>query len=195
MRVVPVERLSEAAAELKALRARHLFHDHLAQAMVAGAAAGRARRLRLVGAAAAADPDDLPAGRRRRARSRALSGLLHPGRRLLSDPARARGPRPQHPGRRDARLAGAGRRSRRTAPGLAGWFAPEQYYVAQVMVSERSRAKVIVPQLAGTDVVTIPPGGVWEWGWQLNDQDREQRPRAAGPGARSRSIPMPCAPR
>ena len=35
VRVVPVERLSEAAAELRALRARHLFHDHLAQAMIA----------------------------------------------------------------------------------------------------------------------------------------------------------------
>jgi hypothetical protein len=54
--------------------------------------------------------------------------------------------------------------------GLASWFAPERYYVAQVILSERSRAKIIVPQLAGSDVVTVPPGGIWEWGWQLNDQ-------------------------
>jgi hypothetical protein len=53
---------------------------------------------------------------------------------------------------------------------LASWFAPEHYYVAQVIVSERSRAKIIVPQLAGSDVVTVPPGGIWEWGWQLNDE-------------------------
>ena len=54
--------------------------------------------------------------------------------------------------------------------GVAGWLAPERYYVAQVMVSERSRAKVMVPQLAGTEAVTVPPGGIWEWAWQLNDQ-------------------------
>jgi hypothetical protein len=54
--------------------------------------------------------------------------------------------------------------------GLAGWFTPEHYYVAQIMVSELSRTKVMVPENAGADVVKIPPGGVWEWGWQLNDR-------------------------
>ena len=38
------------------------------------------------------------------------------------------------------------------------------------MVSEHSRAKIMVPQLAGNEVVTVPPGGIWEWGWQLNDR-------------------------
>ena len=54
--------------------------------------------------------------------------------------------------------------------GLASWFVPEHYYVAQVMVSEHSHAKVMVPQWVGTGVVTVPPGGVWEWAWQLNEQ-------------------------
>jgi hypothetical protein len=54
--------------------------------------------------------------------------------------------------------------------GLAAWFAPDQYHVAQVMLSEHSRAKVMIPELTGTGVVTVPPGGVWEWAWQLNDR-------------------------
>jgi hypothetical protein len=57
--------------------------------------------------------------------------------------------------------------------GLAAWFAPEAYYVAQVMVSEHSRAKVIVPRLGGADPVQVPPGGIWEWGWKLNDHSEQ----------------------
>ena len=113
VRVVPVERLSEAAAELKALRARHLFHDRVAQALVGGPAAGRVHRLRLVGAAAAADRDDLPARRRRR------RSMPEPYRVCFTKdggfypmPLGRAGPGAQHPGRRDARLAGADRRAR-----------------------------------------------------------------------------------
>ena len=170
VRVVPVERLSQAAAELKALRARHLFHDRLAQAVVAGLlivglagygwSALRQQPIAMTflpGGGAALDPepyqacftDDggfypIPLGREGLARSIPVGETL--GWRVqVGEPQN--GP-----------------------SGLAGWFAPDQYYVAQVMVSERSRAKVIVPQRAGTDVITVPPGGIWEWGWQLNDR-------------------------
>jgi len=170
VRVVPVERLSQAAAELKALRARHLFHDHLAQATVAAllvlALAGYGwSELRqqpiamtfLPGGGAALDPEPyqacfsqdggfypIPLGREGLARSIPIGETL--GWRVqVGEPQSAQ-------------------------RGLAGWLAPERYYIAQVMVSERSRAKVIVPQLAGTEVVTVPPGGIWEWAWQLNEQ-------------------------
>jgi hypothetical protein len=170
VRVIPVERLSQAAAELKALRARHLFHDHLAQALVAGlllvALAGYGwsalqqqpiAMTFLPGGGAALEPEPyqacftkdggfypIPLGREGLARSIPVGETL--------------GWRVQ---------VGAPENGR---TGLASWFVPEHYYVAQVMVSERSRAKVMVPQRAGTDVVTVPPGGIWEWGWQLNDR-------------------------
>jgi hypothetical protein len=170
VRVVPVERLSEAAAELKALRARHLFHDHLAQATIAlallvaltgyGWSMVRERPIPMAflpggGAALGAEPYQacftrdggfypIPLEREGLARSIPVGETL--GWRVrIGEPA--------------------GDASR-----LASWFAPEHYYVAQVIVSERSRAKIIVPQLAGSDVVTVPPGGIWEWGWQLNDE-------------------------
>jgi len=54
--------------------------------------------------------------------------------------------------------------------GLRAWFAPERYYVAQVMVSERSRAKVIVPRRTAAGPVEVPAGEAWEWGWKLNDR-------------------------
>jgi hypothetical protein len=53
--------------------------------------------------------------------------------------------------------------------GMASWLAPDAYFVAQVLVSERSRAKVIVPQASGAELLTVPSGGTWEWGWKLND--------------------------
>ena len=171
VRVVPVERLGEAAAELKALRARHLFHDHLAQATIAlllvvgltgyGWTMVRERPIPMTflpggGAALEAEPYQacftkdggfyaIPLEREGLARSIPVGETL--GWRVrIGEPD----------GGGDA--------------GLASWFAPEQYYVAQVMVSENSRAKVIVPQLAGSEIVTVPPGGIWEWGWQLNDE-------------------------
>jgi hypothetical protein len=170
VQVVPVERLSQAATELKALRARHLFHDHLATAAVAAllvvALAGYGwSELRqqpiamtfLPGGGQALDPEPfqacfaqdggyfpMPLGREGLTRSIPVGETLV-WRVQVGEP-------------QDGQSA------------LARWLAPERYYVAQVMVSERSRAKVMVPQLAGTGVVTVPPGGIWEWGWQLNDE-------------------------
>jgi hypothetical protein len=170
VRVVPVERLSEAAAELRALRARHLFHDHLAQAVIAllllvalsgyGWTMVRERPIPMTfvaGGGAALDPEPyqacftndggfypIPLEREGLARSIPAGETL--GWRVrIGEPADG-------------------------AAGLASWLAPESYYVAQVMVSERSRAKIIVPQLAGSGIVTVPPGGIWEWGWQLNEE-------------------------
>ncbi len=170
IRVVPVARLSEAAAELKALRARHLVHDHLMQGLLAAliliAAVGylwqalqeqQIPMTFLPGGGAALDPEPyqacftadggfypIPLGRDGIARNIPVGETL--GWRVQV------GLPPEE------------------QSGIAAWFTPEHYYVAQVMVSEYSRAKVIVPQLAGTGVVTVPPGGVWEWGWQLNDR-------------------------
>jgi hypothetical protein len=52
--------------------------------------------------------------------------------------------------------------------GVGGWFAPDAYHVAQVMLAERSPAKVMVPYLPESGPLTIDAGGIWEWGWQLN---------------------------
>jgi len=173
VRVVPVGRLSEAAAELKALRTRHLFHDRVAQALVAGLlviaftgyawSAWQQRPIAITflpggGTAPDAEPYrvcfakdgsfyPLPLGHKGLARSIPAGGTL--GWRVqIGEPD-----------------DGHGR--------LASWFRPERYYVAQVMVSEHSRAKVMVPQLAGNEVVTVPPGGIWEWGWQLNGRPED----------------------
>ncbi len=170
VRVVPVERLSEAATELKALRARHLFHDRVAQALVAGLLlvaftgyAWSALQQRpiamtfLPGGTTAPDPEPyrvcftkdggfypLPLGREGLARSLPAGETL--GWRVqVGEPE-----------------AGGGR--------LVSWFRPERYYLAQVMVSEHSRAKIMVPQQTGNETMTVPPGGIWEWGWQLNDR-------------------------
>jgi hypothetical protein len=170
VRVVPVERLSEAAAELKALRARHLFHDRLAQAIVAGAllvtlavygwSALQQQPIAMTflpGGGAALDPEPFQA-------CFTPDGNFYPIPLERAGLARSIPVGETVGWRVQVGEAENGRK------GLAGWFVPEHYYLAQVMVSERSRAKVIVPQWAGTDVVTIPPGGVWEWAWQLNDR-------------------------
>ncbi len=173
VRVVPVERLSEAAAELKALRARHLFHDRLAQALVGAVllvgftgyawSALQHRPIAMMflpGGGTALDPEPYvacftkdggfyptPLGREGLARTIPVGQTL--GWRVqIGEPE-----------------AGGG--------GLANWFRPERYYVAQVMVSEHSRAKIMVPQQSGNEVVTVPPGGIWEWGWQLNDRPED----------------------
>jgi hypothetical protein len=169
VRVVPVGRLSEAAAELKALRARHLVHDRVAQALVAG--------LLLIACTGYA-------WSALQQRPIVMAFLPGGGTALVPEPYRVCFtkdggfyPSPLgHEGLARSIPAGEtlGWRVRIGAPedggGLAGWFRPERYYVAQVMVSEHSQAKVMVPQLAGNEAVTVPPGGIWEWGWQLNDQ-------------------------
>ena len=170
VRVVPVERLSEAAAELKALRARHLFHDRVAQALVAGLVL-----IAFTGYAWSALQQ----------RPVAMAFLPGGGTALVPEPYRVCFtkdggfyPTPLgHEGLARSIPAGEtlGWRVRIGEPegggrGLASWFRPERYYVAQVMVSEHSQAKIMVPQLAGNEAVTVPQGGVWEWGWQLNDR-------------------------
>jgi hypothetical protein len=170
VRVVPVERLSEAAAELRALRARHLFHDRVAQALVAALLL-----VAFTGYAWSALHQ----------RPVVMTFLPGGGTALVPEPYRVcftkdGGFYPSPLGREGlARSIPAGEtlgwRVRIGEPedggtGLAGWFRPERYYVAQVMVSEHSQAKVMVPQLAGNETVTVSPGGIWEWGWQLNDR-------------------------
>jgi hypothetical protein len=170
VRVVPVERLSEAAAELRALRARHLFHDRVAQALVAALLL-----VAFTGYAWSALHQ----------RPVLMTFLPGGGTALVPEPYRVcftkdGGFYPSPLGRDGlARSIPAGEtlgwRVRIGEPGdggtgLAGWFRPERYYVAQVMVSEHSQAKIMVPQMAGNETVTVPPGGIWEWGWQLNDR-------------------------
>ncbi len=170
VQVMPVDRLSEAATELKAVRARHLFHDRVAQALVATlllfAGAGFAwaslqeRTIPvtfLPGGGAAAEAAPYQA-------CFTDNGGFYPI--PLEQDGLARGiPVGETLGWRVRIGVPEQERS-----GLARWFAPDDYYVAQIMVSEHSSAKIIVPQLSGTGVVTVPPGGIWEWGWQLNDR-------------------------
>lgn len=170
VRVVPVERLGQAAAELRAYRSRHLAHDHallglLATVVLAGVmgygwwalAYQRIPMVFLPGGGAALDPEPYQA--------------------CFTDDGGFYPVPLQHEGLARAIPVGEtlGWRVQVGAPptergGLAGWFTPEHYYLAQVMVSEFSRTKVMVPELAGAEVVEIPPGEIWEWGWQLNDR-------------------------
>jgi hypothetical protein len=169
VRVIPVERLSEAARELQAVRSRHLFHDRVVQVALAlllltlglgygwWTLAGRAVPMAFLPGDPGFDAEPyqacftsdggfypLPLGRDGLVRNIAIGETLV-WRVRVGEPAEA-------------------------ADGLAAWLVPEHYYVAQVMVSERSRAKVIVPQQTGAGVVKVTPGEVWEWGWQLNDR-------------------------
>jgi hypothetical protein len=169
VRVVPVTRLGEAAAELNALRARHLAHDHVAQAALAilltiaaasavwwaleeryvpmafvpaGGAAVEAAPFQACFAAGGYYPIPLE-----------QNGLAHsiPVGETLGWRVRVGLPPEER-------------------TGLAAWFMPDGYYVAQVMISEHSRAQVMVPQLSGTGEVKVAPGTIWEWGWQLNER-------------------------
>lgn len=170
VRVVPVGRLSEAAAALRAHRARHLLADHLAAAVLAGL-------ILVTGIGmgwSAVRETHVP-----------MSFLPAGGAALEPQPFQAcftgDGGFYPMPLERDgvgyAMPVGEtlGWRVQVGVPneerqGIAAWFAPETYYLAQVMVSERSRAKVMVPQLAGSEVMKVPPGGIWEWAWKLNDR-------------------------
>ena len=169
VRVVPVERLSQAATELRALRARHLVHDHMAQVVVAALLLAVA----LGYIWSAAKEGRIP-----------MIFLPGGGGALAAEPYQAcftpEGSYYPMPLDRDgiARLVpvGAtigwtvqvGERPEQRA-GLGTWFAPSRYYLAQVMVSEHSRAKVLVPELTGAGMVSVPPAGIWEWAWELND--------------------------
>jgi hypothetical protein len=170
VRVVPIARLSEAARELEAVCTRHLVHDRVLQGALAS--------LLVVGLIGygwwvlAAQPV-------------AVSFLPGGGAALQAEPYQtcftADGGFYPVPLERNGLVhdipAGAtlGWRVRVGDPpeqqaGLARWFAPERYHVAQVMVSEFSPAKVIVPQIPGAGAVTLEPGAIWEWGWQLNER-------------------------
>ena len=168
--VVPVARLGEAAAELMVGRARHLLADQVAAALVAGLVLATG-----VGMAWSAVQE----------RTIAMAFLPGGGGAFEAVPFQAcftpdggYYPVPlQREGVAYSIRGGEtlGWRVRvgqpaEEAEGLARWLAPEAYFIAQVMVSEYSRAKVMVPQLAGAEVVKVPPGGIWEWGWKLNDR-------------------------
>jgi hypothetical protein len=169
VQVVPVARLSEAAAALNARRTRHLLADRIAAA-VAGL-------LVLAGGVGMAWSS---------VQERAIPMAFIPGGGAASEaePFQAcftadGGFYPVPLGRDGVGYdipAGEtlGWRVRVGRPteelqGMASWLAPDAYFVAQVLVSERSRAKVIVPQESGARLLTVPPGGTWEWGWKLND--------------------------
>ncbi|MGI9435400.1 MAG: hypothetical protein ACR2Q4_11320 [Geminicoccaceae bacterium] len=169
VRVIPVDRLSEAVAILNARRSRHLFFDHLAQAaMIAVLAFGVAG---FAWSQLSARPD-IPI-------------------RFLSGGGLALSPEPYHvcfakdggydpiPLTRNGigkSLPAGETLGWRVQVGdlpakeglVAGWFAPKTYRVAQAMISEHSSVKVIVPQAPGGGPLELAPGDIWEWGWQLN---------------------------
>jgi len=171
VRVVPVTRLSEAAAILDARRSRHLFFDRLAQAamvtLLVGVTAGfawshwsshRSIPIRFVaggGSALSAEPYQacfngdggfypMPLDRSGMVRSLPVGETLVWRVQV--------GEKPNQQG------------------WIASWFAPEKYRVAQAMLSQHSKAKVIVPETPDGGPVTLSPGEIWEWGWQLNDK-------------------------
>ena len=170
VRVVPVGRLSEAAAILDARQSRHLFYDRLAQAaMIALVLLGTAgfgwshwtkhqdvpvRFLAGGGSALASEPYEacftrdggfypVPLGRHGVGRSLPAGSTL--GWRVQI------GKRPDKQGMIESLLA------------------PENYRVAQAMLSRHSSVKVIVPETPDGGPVKLSPGEIWEWGWQLND--------------------------
>lgn len=170
VRVVPVSRLSEAAAEIRANCARHLLADHLVAAVLAGLlivtgigmgwSAVRETHVPMSflpagGAALAPEPFHAcftaDGGYYPMPLERDGVGYTIPGGETLGWRVQVGTPAEER-------------------AGLGAWFAPDGYYVAQIMVSERSRAKVIVPRLGGSEAVKVPPGGTWEWAWKLNDR-------------------------
>jgi hypothetical protein len=170
VRVVPVDRLSEAAAAVDARRARHLARDRLAQALLIGACL-----ISGIGVAWSVIPPPrvpitfLPAG--------GLALDAEPYQACFTDD----GGFYPIPLERDgiARSIPVGEtlgwrvqigQPPTEADSWQRWFAPKEYHIAQVMLSEHSRAKIIVPAMVGGDAVRVPPGGIWEWGWKLNDR-------------------------
>jgi hypothetical protein len=169
VRVVPVARLGEAAAVLKAHRARHLPGDRMVAsvlgALVLATGLGMAWQsvqethvpMTFVAVSGALAPQPFQAcftpdgGFYPMALGRDGIGYNVPGGETIGWRVRIGRP-PEERG------------------GLGAWLAPDAYYVAQVMVSEHSRAKVIVPRLAGAEAVRVPAGETWEWAWKLNDR-------------------------
>lgn len=170
VRVRPVGRLAEAAAVLRAGRSRHLLADRIAAAflllLVLGAGAGAAW--------SSIREDHVPmtfvaAGGGAREAEPFQACFTADGR-YLPTPLAERGL-----GHRLPAGATLGWQVRVGAPeeerqGLRRWFAPESYHLAQVMLSTRSPAKVMVPRSGDGGTVNIAPGAVWSWGWELNDR-------------------------
>ncbi len=170
VRVVPVGRLSEAAAILNARQSRHLFYDRLVQAAMIGlvvlgtaafawshwtahrdipirflAGGGSALALEPYQACFTNDGGFYPLPLNRNGVGRSLPAGATLGWRVqIGDPPEKQG-------------------------FIENWFAPSTYRVAQAMLSRHSSVKVIVPQSSEGGEVRIAPGGIWEWGWQLND--------------------------
>lgn len=171
VRVIPVSRLSEAASILDARRSRHLFYDRLAQAAMIGLlvlgtvgfawsqwSSHRSIPIRFVaggGSALSAEPYQacftrdggfypIPLGRTGVGRTLPAGETL--GWRVQI------GERPENRGL------------------VAGWLTPERYRVAQAMLSQHSKVKVIIPATPDGGPVTLAPGEIWEWGWQMNEK-------------------------
>ena len=170
VRVVPIERLSEAAAVLDARRSRHLLPDRLAQAAVI---------LLMLFAGAAGAWSMLPT------KQVPLAFMPGGGTAMGTEPYQAcftsDGGFYPVPLGRDGIVrnlpAGAtlGWRVQVGEPAedsgfLDGWLQHRRYHVAQVMLSAHSPAKVILPASAEGRPVTVTPGEIWEWGWQMNDR-------------------------
>ncbi len=170
VRVVPVGRLGEAATILKARRARHLAADRLLQAAAAVMAV-----IIIGGAAWHLWPSPkvtmtfLPAG----------------GVALAAEPYQAcftadGGYYPVPLDREGiVRTMPAGStlgwnvtiEDQVTDSHLLGrWAKPDQYHVAQVMLSSSSPAKVIAPSTPDGRPIELVPGKAWEWGWKLTDK-------------------------
>jgi len=173
VRVAPVERLSEAASILNARRSRHLFADRLAQAAVG-------LIVLLAGAAGAWSMLPMP--------TVPIAFIPGGGLALDNEPYQAcftndggfypiplvdAGVTRELPGGSTLAwrvLIGEGEASNEESSSwIERWRGADRYHVAQIMLSERSRAKIIIPQSAGGQDVVIEPGGVWEWAWQLID--------------------------
>ena len=171
VRVVPVSRLSEAASILDARRSRHLFYDRILQAamimlLVFGTAgfawsqwsSHRTIPVRFVpggGSALSAEPYQVCFTR---------DGGFYPM------PLAKNGMRSGLPvGETIGWRVQIGEPLEHQSF-VDRWLAPKRYRVAQAMLSQQSKVKVMVPETPDGGPVTIAPGDIWEWGWQLNDE-------------------------
>ena len=174
VRVVPVDRLSKAASTLNARRSKHLVADRLAQAAVAlvvllAGAAGAWSMLPAPSVPIAFIPGDGLA-----LDSEPYQACFTNDGGFYPVPLREAGVTRQLPSGSTlawrVQIGGA----EDPEEGLAGWIdrwrRAERYHVVQIMLSEHSRTKIIVPQSAGGQDIVIEPGGIWEWGWQLSDK-------------------------
>lgn len=167
VRVRPVARLGEASAMLRADRARHLVGDRIAASLLLVAALG------IGGSSAwsALREDHVPmtfvGGGGDASAAEPFQVCFDSDGGYVPKPLDGRGL-----GHRLPAGATLGWEVRvgddEPRDGLRGWFAPERYHVAQIMLSEHSPAKVMVPRAGDGRALTVSPGAVWSWGWELN---------------------------